>query len=165
MKTSWKKDFELPVGVSLSAQRQIEVMTAKLGSTPERNLSFPCERYLSRYDHALFQGESIDASAPAVFRALQQLTATGDVLEIELDRQLTFHLADKGFSGYCISETAATCLIVPRSTENCRLLLKVLLRYRSGWQSRLLRAPARLVLRNLLRHHLLAVKRMAEGAQ
>lgn len=164
VKTSWKRDFELPVGVSLSARRQIEVMTAKLGSTPERNLSFPCERYILEYDHALLQGESIEAPAPVAFCVLQHVIANGDLLEIESDRQMTLRLHNKGFLAGCISETVGTYLVVPRAAASCRLLLKVLLHYRCGWQGRLLRVPARLVLSNLLHRDLLEIKRMAEGS-
>ena len=162
VKTSWKTDFELPVGASLSARRQVEVMTAKLGSTPERNLSFPCEQHLVTFDHMLFQGESIEAPAEVAFRVLQQVIARQDLLETESDRQITLRLHYHGFWTGCVRETVATYLVVPRASASCRLMLKVLLHYQSGWQSRVLRAPAQLVLARALRRSLLEIKQAAE---
>jgi hypothetical protein len=181
MKGTWKTDEKLPVGVSLSARRQIEVMTAKLGSTPERNLPFPCERHLPAYDQAFFRGESIDAPAATVFQALRQRTAASalqdetaagppaagpavlgcfEVVEIEADRQITVRLRRAEGLAALLNDAAVTFLVVPRAAASCRLLVKALVRYRSGWRRRLLRLAAPLV-QFELRRELFAVKRLA----
>lgn len=164
MKGTWKTDEKLPVGVSLSERRQIEVMTARLGSTPERNLAFPCERHLPAYDQAFFRGESIDAPAATVFQALRQrVLGNFEVLEIEPDRQITVRLRYREGLASFLDETAATFLVVPRATASCRILLKALVRYRRGWRGRVLRLAAPLVELHLLRRELLAVKQAAEA--
>lgn len=184
MKGTWKTDEELPVGVSLSERRQIEVMTARLGSTPERNHAFPCERHLPAYDRAFFRGESVDAPAATVFQALRQRLvesslhseAAGgppaaerpvlgklEVLEIEPDRQITVRLRRREGLASFLDETAATFLVVPRAAASCRVLLKALVRYRRGWRGRVLHLAAPLIEHHLLRRELLAVKRAAEA--
>src|SRR5215469_11255348 len=162
VKTSWKKDFELPVGVSLSTRRQVEVMTAKLGSTPKRNLSFRCESYVSTYDDTLFLGQSVAASAAIVFSTVQPRIAKPNLLEIE-SNQITFRLPLKGMLARSMSEATGTYLIVPRATASCRLVLKMLVGYHYGWRGRLLRLPARLALSNFLRRELLEIKQIAES--
>src|SRR5437660_2405183 len=148
VKKTWKTDFELPVGMSLSAQRQVEVMTAKLESTPERNISFPCEQHIRGCDAEFFRGESIETSADLVFRALRQsIDAKGqsqipsripfpcsfEVIDLVPGRQMTFRLHYKGFLARYITEAVATYLVVPRAGASCRLLIKALVRYRGGW--------------------------------
>jgi hypothetical protein len=178
-KKTWKTDFDLPVGVSLSTQRQVEVMTAKIGSTPERNISFPCERHIQHYDAEIFRGESIGTAADEAFRILQQvITAEGkdqtpsriklnrsvDTLELDPGQQVTIRLHFSGVLARSITEAVATFLVVPRSGASCRLLVKALVRYRSGWAA-WLRPGARTALTHLFRRDLLEIKRLAESAR
>lgn len=179
-KTSWKADFDLPVGVSLSAQRQEEVMSSKLGSTPERTQHLPCEQYLSSYDDQFIRGESIKASIDVLIRALQQritnnrsdnITAAWrrrgslrlDVLEIEPDRQITFRVVRAGVLALFVEECVATYLISTRAIASCRLLAKLLVRYRRGWLASLMSLIRPIILSYLLRRDLIEIKRLAES--
>lgn len=170
---TWKKDFELPVGMSLSAQRQVEVMTAKLGSTPERNLVFPCEQHIQSYDAEFFRGESIEATCDAVFHVLEQIVVgkdqirsgiihSVDVLEFEPGYHATLRLHFRGFVSSSVIEAIATYLVVPRSGTSCRLLVKVLVRYRGGWIGLLRPVMSRALTRHF-RLNLLEAKHSAEA--
>jgi hypothetical protein len=153
-------------------------MTARLGSTPERKISFPCERHVRRYDAEFFRGESIETTGDLTFRVLQQtlegkrkdqilsripLKRSVDVLDLEPDRQITFRLHFGGFLARSIAEVVATYLVVPRSGANCRLLVKALVLYRKGWIA-WLRPAVSTLLTHHFRRDLLEIKRSAEGA-
>lgn len=176
-KKSWKKGFDLPVGASLSAQRQVEVMTAKLGSTPERNSPFPCEQHIQDHNAELFRGESIETPADVAFRALQQTIAGSsqvqsrlrlirsfDVLEVKPGEHVTFRLHFHGFLARTVVEAVATYLVVPRSGVSCRLLAKALVCYGDGWAA-CFRPAASTALTHYFRRELLKIKGLAEGTR
>ena len=162
-KGSWKTHFELPVGMSLSARRQVEVMTAKLGSPPERGLSFWCERYADECDFVNLRGESIQASSEELFRAVKEFTRRSEIVNVQADQHITVRLRYTGlWFGFGLRERIVTYLIVPRASSSCRILAKQLVRQRTGWRWRVLKLMLASLSSQILRRELLQLRRIAE---
>ena len=156
----------------------------------ERALPFPCDRHLERIDAAYYRGVTIDAPPDVVFRwlcqmrvapysydwidnlgrqsprvltpglddlAIGQRVMIGELVDYERAKHLTI-LTKAGILG----DSADTYLIVPQDSGNCRLLVKLLVRYPkgpSGWLLRLLLPWGDLI---MMRRQLLNFKKLAE---
>ncbi|MEK6251511.1 MAG: hypothetical protein AABM43_06135 [Actinomycetota bacterium] len=133
------------------------------GSTPaEREMVFPCDRYLHESGEALFRAIDVDAPASIVFRWLCQLRAAPysydwiDNLGRRSPRALTpgleelaegqrvmtiFELAEfepdrqltlRLRNPRLLRDLAVTYLVVPAAEQRSRLLVKMLVAYRGG---------------------------------
>jgi hypothetical protein len=159
-------------------------------SEEERALSFPCDQHLEACDAAYYRGVTVNASPEVIFRWLCQmrvapysydwidnlgrqsprkLTPGLDELEIGqrvmigelVDFEHPKHLTILSISGV-LGDSADTYLIVPQDSGNCRLLVKLLVRYPKGplgWFLRLLLPWGDLV---MMRRQLLNFKELAE---
>ena len=126
----------------------------------ERTLAFPCDRVLPEHNAAYFRGVTVNASPAIVFcwlcqlrvaaysydwidqwgrrsprvldPALQNLAVGQPVMDIfdlvayERDRHLTLRLRQPGV----FPPLAVSYFIVPLAADRCRLLVKLVLRYR-----------------------------------
>jgi hypothetical protein len=156
----------------------------------ERSLAFPCDRHIEHSDAAYYRGVTIKAPPDVIFRWLCQMRVApysydwidnlgrqsprvltlgldelavgqrvmiGELVEFEHDRHLTI-LSLSGILG----DSADTYLIVPRYSGNCRLLVKLLVRYPKGplgWFLRLFLPWGDLI---MMRRQLLNFKALSE---
>jgi len=159
----------------------------------ERSLPFPCDRHLERSAAAYYRGVTIDAPPSIVFRWLCQMRVApysydwidnlgrrsprtltpgldelvigqkimiGELVEFERNQHLTI-LSRSGILG----DSADTYLIVPRDSSDCRLLVKLLVRYPKGplgWLLRLFLPWGDLI---MMRRQLLNFKALAERSE
>ncbi len=157
----------------------------------ERSLAFPCDRYLERFDAVYYRGVTVKAPPEVLFRWLCQMRvapysydwidnfgrtspreltpgldelAVGqrmmsfELTEFERDVHLTMLVRSRLWG-----QIALTYLVVPRDADNCRLLVKMLVRYPKGpfgWLERLFLPWGDLV---MMRRQLLNFKELAEG--
>jgi hypothetical protein len=156
----------------------------------ERSLAYPCDRWLERFDAAYYRGITVHAPPATVFRwlcqmriapysydwidnlgrqsprvlipgldelAIGQKVMIGELVDFERARHLTI-LTRSGVLG----DSADTYLIVPRDSTDCRLLVKLLVRYPKGplgWFLRLLLPWGDLI---MMRRQLLNFKALSE---
>ncbi len=126
----------------------------------ERLLAFPCDRFVKDSDASVYRGVSIQAPASVVFRWLCQLQVapysydridnrgrrSPHVLipgleRLELGQRMmgfeliefeqNWHLTLQGGSPF-LGEGAGSYMIVPKSGDACRLLVKILVKYPKG---------------------------------
>jgi hypothetical protein len=156
----------------------------------ERALPFPCDQHLEGGDAEYYRGVTVNAPPDVLFRWLCQMRAAPysydwiDNLGRQSPRVLTpglddlaigqkvmigelvgferpSHLTILSRSGI-LGDSADTYLIVPRDSGNCRLLVKLLVRYPMGplgWFLRLFLPWGDLI---MMRRQLLNFKELAE---
>lgn len=165
------------------------------GSTPdERELPFPCDRYLADPDSVCWRAVDVEARPSVVFRWLCQLRATPysydlldnlgrrspqtlteglDQLElgqrfmtmfelVEFERERHVTLLANRFQ-WVFGDVAVSYMVLPAEGGGCRLLVKLLGRYRYGRIGRLLGTPTMPWLDLfMMRRQLLNLKGLAE---
>jgi hypothetical protein len=158
----------------------------------ERAQPFPCDEVLPGFDVALFRGVTVRAASPAVFRWLCQLRVAPysydwldnlgrrsprsltpgaerlepgqrvmgifDLVAFERDRHLTLRLRKPGI----FPPMAVSYLVAPRNTNECRLLVKLVLRERPGPRDRIGREIFPWLDWIMMRRQLLNLKQLAE---
>lgn len=158
----------------------------------ERSLPFPCDRHLPDGQAAYYRGVTVQAPPAVVFRWLCQMRVApysydwidnfgrrspqtltpgvealeigqrvmiGPIVDFEGDRHLTI-LMTSGLWG----KMAVTYLVVPKSSDGCRVLVKLLVKYPRGpigWVERLALPWGDLI---MMRRQLLNFKALAEGS-
>ncbi|HLC28890.1 MAG TPA: hypothetical protein VJL07_05540 [Dehalococcoidia bacterium] len=163
------------------------------GTTPkERALSFPCDRFLKGANGACFRGVTVHATPTTVFRWLCQMRVApysydwidnfgrrspqtltpgldeleigqrvmiGPIVDFERDRHLTVLMTSRLWG-----KMAVTYLVVPKSSDRCRVLVKLLVKYPKGpigWVERLALPWGDLI---MMRRQLWNFKALAEGS-
>ncbi len=164
-------------------------------TTAERRLDFPCDRHLPDADDAYFRAVSVAAPATVMFRWLCQLKLAPysydwvdnfgrpsprelvpgvehleigqrvmtifRLVDFEADRHLTVLLRRSRLFG----DIAGTYLVLPDGDDRCRLVVKLLVKYRGpalvGFVTRVLLPPGDLV---MMRRQLLNLKELAEAS-
>ena len=159
----------------------------------ERLAAFPCDELVQEYDQAYFRGVTVRAGAPAVFRWLCQLRVAPysydwiDNLGRRSPRQLTpglEHLALRqpfmrifdlvSFEPNChvtlllrepglFPPLAVSYVVVATPPRGCRLLVKLVLRFRPGLSDRLAAVVVPWLDWIMMRRQLLNLKRLAEA--
>jgi hypothetical protein len=164
------------------------------GSTPgERELPFPCDRYLADPDSVCWRAVDVEARPSVVFRWLCQLRVAPysydlldnlgrrspqtltegldqlelgqrfmtmfELVEFEHDRHVT--LRANRFQ-WVFGDVAISYMVLPAEGGGCRLLVKLLGRYRYRRIGRLERAPMLWLDLFMMRRQLLNLKGLAE---
>ena len=158
----------------------------------ERSLPFPCDRYLEDGEAAYYRGVTVQAPPAVVFRWLCQMRVApysydwidnlgrrspqtltpgldeleigqrvmiGPIVDFERDRHLTVLMTSRLWG-----KMAVTYLVVPKSSDRCRVLVKLLVKYPTGpigWVERLVLPWGDLI---MMRRQLLNLKALAEGS-
>ncbi len=169
------------------------------GTTPdERDMAFPCDRFLERPDAAYYRGITIRARPEVIFRWLcqirvapysydwidnrgrqsprvltpgldelaigQQVMGGSELIDFERDRHLTIRTIRGSFEWRILGDNLASYLIVPKDSDGCRLLVKLLVKFPRGplgWFWRVVLPWGDLV---MMRKQLLNFKELSEQA-
>ncbi len=160
----------------------------------ERRRPFPCDHVLPEYTSAYFRGITVGASPTVLFAWLCQLRVAAysydwishpgrrspraldpalqdvtvgqtimdifELVELERDRNLTLRLRAPGL----YPPLAVSYVIVPLSASSCRLLVKLIVRYRPTWPDRVARMLAPWLDWWMMRRQLLNLKALAEAS-
>lgn len=174
-------------------------MSTTWGTTPdEREMDFPCDRFMEQADAAYYRGITIRAQPEVIFRWLCQMrvapysydwidnrgresprvltpgleelaigqTVLGgfELVDFEHGRHLTGRLKQNTFEARAFGGMAVSYLIVPQSSSGCRLLVKIVAKFRRGpigWFMRVFLPWGDLI---MMRKQLLNFKDLSEQA-
>lgn len=163
------------------------------GTDPQEcQIVFPCDRHITRHDDAFFRGITIQANVHIIYRWIcqlrvgtysygpespqeqipgmdeiqlgQEIMGIFELVDFEPYRQLTMRVKRGSVALKLFGEVAVSYLILPKSDERCRLLVKTLIRYPGivGRISRHILPWGDLV---MMRKQLLNFKKLAESTQ
>ena len=159
---------------------------------PEYQIEFPCDRYLARHDDAYFRGITIQANFRIIYhwicqlrkgtfsygfkrhvepkpgldeiRLGQHIMGIFEIVDFEPNRYLTIRIQKGSLAARIYGQVAVTYMILPKSDERSRLLVKILIRYPKvlGLLTRWLLPWGDLI---MMRKQLLNFKKLAEATQ
>lgn len=171
-----------------------EIARAWGTTAEERELCFPCDRVLPDHNDAYYRGVTVSAQPPTLFRWLCQMRVAPysydwldnfarrspreltpdlehlelgqpfmtifDLVDFERNVHITLRLRWPGL----FPPIAVSYFVDPEGNTGCRLIVKVVLRFRPGLRDRLIRRPAPWLDWVMMRRQLLNLKALAEGA-
>ena len=159
---------------------------------PECQIEFPCDRYLAHHDDAYFRGITIQANLHIIYRWIcqlrtetfsygfkgldlpgrepeeirlgQEVMGMFEIVDFEPNRYLTIRIKQGSLAARIYGQVAVSYLILPKSDERCRLLVKILIRYPKvlGLLTRWILPWGDLI---MMRKQLLNFKNLAERTQ
>ena len=158
----------------------------------ECQIEYPCDRYLAHHDDAYFRGITIQANFRIIYRWIcqlrmgtysygfkrynepvpaleeirlgQEIMGIFEIVDFEPNRYLTIRIKKGSLAARIYGQVAVTYMIMPKSDERCRLLVKILIRYPKvlGLLTRWILPWGDLI---MMRKQLLNFKKLAEATQ
>ena len=171
-----------------------EIVRSWRTTAEERQRCFPCDRVVPDHNEAYYRGVTVFAEPATVFRWLCQLRAapysydwidnfgrrsprelTRDLENLELgqlfmtifdlvDFEQRVHITLRLRRPGLFPPTAVSYVLNPRGEAGCRLIVKLVVQFRSGLRDRLVRRLIPWLDWVMMRRQLLNLKALAEGA-